>query len=94
MMVLIHRVTIYLDRLTPHVYSIVIVSSSMNDRMNRVFIVGVTCSPLVFVLVDYGLLLLVGFVLLLLRHCMMTLNQEHLECDRSLVVIDSFAWVC
>ena len=86
MMVLIHHVSIYLDRLTPHVYSIAIVNSSMNDRMNRVFIVVVTCSPLVFVLDDYGLLLLVEFVLLLLRHCMMTLNQGHLECDRFLVV--------
>jgi hypothetical protein len=94
MMVLVHHETIYLDRLTPHVYSIAIVSSSMNDSMNRVFIVIVTCSPLVFVLVGCGLLLLVGFVLLLLRHGMMTLNQGHLECDRSLVVIDSFTWVC
>jgi len=37
-MVLIHHVDTYLDRLTPHVISIVIVSSSMNARMNRVFI--------------------------------------------------------
>ena len=86
MMVLVHHESIYRVRLTPHVNSIAIVNSSMNDRMNRVFIVVVTCSPLVFVLVDCGLLLLVEFVLLLLRHCMMTLNQGHLEYDRFLVV--------
>ena len=38
MLVLIHHETIYLDRLTPHVNSIAIVSSSMNARMNSVFI--------------------------------------------------------
>ena len=38
MMVLIHHETIYLDRLTPHVNSIAIVSNSMNDSMNSVFI--------------------------------------------------------
>ena len=46
--------SIYLVRLTPHVNSIAIVSSSMNERMNRVFIVDVVCSPLVFVRVDCG----------------------------------------
>ena len=38
MMVLVHHETIYLDRLTPHVNSIAIVSSSMKERMNSVFI--------------------------------------------------------
>ena len=38
MMVLVHHETIYLDRLTPHVNSIAIVSSSMNVMMNSVFI--------------------------------------------------------
>ena len=88
MMVLVHHVPIYLDCLTPHVYSIAIVSSSMNDRMNRVFMVVLvyTCMFVVYRLVCHDQLRLVGFVLLLLLYCMMTLNQGHLECDRVLVV--------
>ena len=50
-LVVVHHETIYLDRLTPHVNSIAIVSSSMNDRMNRVFMSSEGDNPLVFVLV-------------------------------------------
>ena len=49
MMVLIHHVDTYLDRLTPHVNSIAIVSSSMNDSMNSVFIL--ICYVMVLVVV-------------------------------------------
>ena len=50
-MVLIHRVSIYRVRLTPHVNSIAIVSNSMNASMNRVFMLDVGDSPLVSVLI-------------------------------------------
>ena len=85
-MVLVHRVSIYLDRLTLHVISIASVISNTSVIMNSVLIVVAVCNPLVSVLVYRGLLLLGQFVLLHVPHCMMTCCLAPLECDRFLVV--------